>query len=385
MLPLLNNSARLPMPEPNSTKPFGRLVRVAGRSSGPEDENVRLESRPSPVLLIILAASVSLLTLVLVVAASTVKIQQVVKIPGKLVTRRNTQVLSPPGQGVVKDVLVKGGEKVSAGQALVILDPKVQASDVNELSRQLLLEASRRDAEISQITDKIAGLKRQEELDMKILVPLQELAAKGAASESQVLRQQKVLEKTRRDLSEAIKGQRKLQFESEKTQSQLQQDLVGAETSLELVTVKAPVNGTIIDLEAQTGQVVGMGTELMRLVPTDELQANVFAPNKDLAFITPGQTADVTLDAYSETIYGFIDAKVVSVSEDALPPDQIYQYPHFPVKLELSQQYLEKNGQRFALQPGMSVNAKINLQKLTFVQLFFSRFNSRLDSVREMR
>ena len=145
------------------------------------------------------------------------------------------------------------------------------------------------------------------------------------------------------------------------------------------------MKGTVIDLEAQTGQVVGSSTELLRLVPTDDLLAKVFAPSKDLAFIRPGQIADVSIDSYSNSIYGVLEAKVSSVSEDALPADQQYNFPHFPIKLELNQQFLEKDGQRFSLQPGMAVSAQIKLQKLTFVQLFFSRFNSRLDSVRRMR
>ncbi|MFL0790351.1 MAG: HlyD family secretion protein [Prochlorococcus sp.] len=373
------------MPDKQQSKPHGRLVKPPSKSVNSDDETLRLESRPSPVLPLVLAATVSTLVLVIIVAACTVKIQQIVNIPGKLVTRRSTQVLSTPDTGVVREVLVQGGDQVKAGQALVVLDPRVQSSDVDELGLQLKAEASRLSAEKAKLGEKIAGLERQEQIDQQLLAPLQQLAAAGAASEMQVVEKQRVLQSTRRELAEARRSEQTLQFASERTQAQLRAQLVGARSKLELVTLRAPVKGTVIDLEAQTGQVVGSSTELLRLVPTDDLLAKVFAPSKDLAFVRTGQIADVSLDAYANSIYGVLEAKVSSVSEDALPADQQYNFPHFPIKLELNQQFLEKDGQRFSLQPGMAISAQIKLQKLTFVQLFFSRFNSRLDSVRRMR
>ena len=41
--------------------------------------------------------------------------------------------------------------------------------------------------------------------------------------------------------------------------------------------------------------------------------------------------------------------------------------------------------QRFALQPGMALNAEIKLQKRTIFQLIFSRLNQTTDAVRTMR
>ena len=49
------------------------------------DEALRLESRPSPVLPAVLVGSLSALFFVVVYFASTVKIDQIVSVPGKLV------------------------------------------------------------------------------------------------------------------------------------------------------------------------------------------------------------------------------------------------------------------------------------------------------------
>jgi hypothetical protein len=73
------------------------------------------------------------------------------------------------------------------------------------------------------------------------------------------------------------------------------------------------------------------------------------------------------------------------VSQDSLPPDPPYDYPHFPIKIDLSAQVLEHDGKRYELQPGMALQAQIKLQKLTPLQLIFSRFTKTSDAVRTMR
>ncbi|QEY32411.1 HlyD family efflux transporter periplasmic adaptor subunit [Synechococcus sp. RSCCF101] len=352
-----------------------------------EEEALRLESRPSPVLSWVLAGSLSALAATAAVAVATVQVDQIVSIPGKLVTRRSTQELGTPSAGVIQQVLVRNGDRVEAGQPLLILDPQVQRSDVTELRLQLEAETSRLDSEADRLRERIYGLERQLVIDEEVLAPLKQLAGAGAAANLQVRQQERVLEGTRRELEEAREALESVRFESDRSRARLRQELAQAESSLELVTLRAPVSGVVIDLRAQSGQVAFPTSPepLLQLVPDDDLQAQAFAPNQDLAFIRAGQEAEIALSAYDSSLYGRLPATVALVSQDALPPDEIYQYPHFPITLELEQQVLERNGQTFELQPGMALTAQIKLQKRTLLQLFFSRFNQGLDAVRTMR
>lgn len=350
-----------------------------------DQEALRLESRPSPVLPMVLAGTLSLITLTVVGAAAVVKVDQIVSVPGKLVTRRSTQSLTTPERGVVREVLVRSGERVKSGQALVVLDPRVQRSEVSELQSQLNAEAMRQKSAQAELQARIVGLERQEELDRRIFEPMQKLVAEGAVSEMNLIEKERQLETTRRLLAEARREQQKLAYESDRTQAELRAELVGASSKLELVTLRAPVTGTVIDLQAQTGQVADGNTSLLKLVPLDDLLAQVFAPNKDLAFLRNGQEAEISFTAYDKSLYGTLAASVSSISEDALPPSDEYDYPHFPIMLKLSRQELESRGQSFALQPGMALDAQVKLQKRTVLQLLFSRINQSLDSVRTMR
>ncbi len=348
-------------------------------------EALRLETRPSPVLPAVLAGSLSLLVLASIGFAATVKVNQVVNVPGKLVTRRSTQDLTTPEQGVVKEVLVRNGQLVEKGQALVVLDPRVQRSNVNELQLQVRAESSRLASAEARLRERIAGLERQEVIDQRILAPLQRLATEGATSQLQMIEKERQLETTRRELAEARQEQQTLAFESERTQAQLRASLVASQSALDLVTLRAPVKGTVIDLEAQTGKVVMNDVSLLKLVPNDELLAQTFAKDSDIGFIRSGQTAEIALTSYDKSVYGTLPATVSLVSQDALAPEPPYDYPHFAVTLDLSEQTLSANGKAFELQPGMALSAQIQLQKLTPLQLFFSRLTRSTDAVRSMR
>ena len=348
-------------------------------------EALRLETRPSPVLPAVLAGSLSVLVLALIGFAALVKVDQVVTVPGRLVTRRSTQDLTTPERGVVRQVLVKSGQRVEAGQALVVLDPRVQRSDVAELRSQLEAEISRQQSAQARVRERIRGLERQQEIDERLLEPIRALASEGGSSQIQLIEKERQLEVTRRELAETRQEEQTLSFESQRTQAELRAQLVDARSKLDLVTLRAPVSGTVIDLQAQTGQVANGNEALLKLVPNDELQAQTFARDSDIAFIRPGQSAEIALTSYDKSLYGTMPAIVSLVSQDALPPELPYDYPHFPVTLDLKSQSLQSDGKSFELQPGMALDAQIKLQKLTPLQLLFSRMTRTTDAIRSMR
>ena len=359
--------------------------RQASGSDAEVREALRLETRPSPVLPAVLAGSLSVLVLALISFAALVKVDQVVTVPGRLVTRRSTQDLTTPERGVIRDVLVQSGQRVEAGQALVVLDPRVQRSDVSELRSKLEAEISRQLSAQASVRERIRGLERQLDIDQRLLAPIRALAAEGGSSQIQVMEKERLLEATRRELAVARQEEQTLSFQSQSTQAEIRSDLVDARSKLDLVTLRAPVSGTVIDLQAQTGQVANGNEALLKLVPNDELLAQTFARDSDIAFIRPGQAAEIAITSYDKSLYGTLPATVTLVSQDALPPEPPYDYPHFPVSLDLSSQSLQNDGKSFELQPGMALDAQIKLQKLTPLQLLFSRLTRTTDAVRSMR
>lgn len=348
-------------------------------------EALRLETRPSSSLPLILAASLSTLTLTVATALALVPVNQVLTVPGKLVTRRSTQTITSPQEGVVRRVLVREGQSVQAGQALLELDPRQERTDVRELEQQLQTGQALERNERRKLEERISSLQRRLELDESILKPLQALAREGGTSVVQVHTQEREVENTRRELLESQRSLAGLAFQAEESRTQLRRELQASRTRLERITLRAPVTGDVLDLQAQSGQVAGPSVALLKLVPRTDLQAEARVNDRDLAFVLPGQEAQISLLAYDPSTYGQIDAVVSSVGRDALPPSNPGEPAHFPISLELKSQRLERQGKRFSLQPGMALEAHLELKRVTLLQLFFSKLNRGMDALRSLR
>lgn len=89
--------------------------------------------------------------------------------------------------------------------------------------------------------------------------------------------------------------------------------LVKAETNLELaedrlndVTVRAPINGTVVEKTAEEGQIITSaremtgGTILMRMADLNEVQVRTLVDETDIGSIQPGLNATIRVDAYPD-------------------------------------------------------------------------------------
>ena len=348
-------------------------------------EALRLETRPAPTLVLILAASISCLTLAVLVIGSFLPVEQVLRVPGKLVTRRSTQTITSPEQGVVMQVLVREGQSVRAGQPFLELDPRIARTTVSELEQQLQAGQEVQTNQQRRLNEKVESLRRRLALDLSILQPLQQLARQGGTSVVQVKQQERVVEGTRSELMETERELAGLAYSAEESRAQLRRDLTASKTRLERITLRAPTAGTVLDLKAQSGQVAGPETPLLKLVPSTDLQAEAQVSNRDLGFVQPGQKALLSFQAYDPSAYGQLAATVVQVARDALPAAGPNDQPHFPITLTLSAQALERQGRRFELQPGMALEAQLQLRRVTLLQLIYSKLNRGLDAVRSLR
>jgi multidrug efflux pump subunit AcrA (membrane-fusion protein) len=197
--------------------------------------------------------------------------------------------------------------------------------------------------------------------------------------------QERVVENTRRELAESERALAGLAFQAEESRAQMGRELQASRTRLERITLRAPVAGHVLDLKAQSGQVAGPDTTLLKLVPRADLQAEARVNNRDLAFVRPGQSARLSVLAYDPSTYGQFKATVVGVGRDALPLEGPGDKAHFPISLDPASQVLERQGRRFELQPGMAIEAQLQLNQVTLLQLIFSKLNRGMDAVRSLR
>ncbi|RON67315.1 HlyD family secretion protein [Pseudomonas fluorescens] len=143
-------------------------------------------------------------------------------------------------------------------------------------------------------------------------------------------------------------------------------DLAQAELNLTRSEIHAPISGLVGQRAARDGQVVQAGAYLLSIVPDEDIWVQANFKETQIGHMQPGQKAELTFDAYSDTP---IEARVDSLFAASgaqfslLPPDnatgnftKVVQ--RIPVKLT----FKADNPLRGKIRPGMSVTATVNIK-----------------------
>jgi hemolysin D len=95
--------------------------------------------------------------------------------------------------------------------------------------------------------------------------------------------------------------------------------LVKANHRVELQTLRAPIDGTVQQLNVTTiGAVVTPGQQLLSVVPDDgPIEVEAVLENRDVGFVAAGQAVEIKVDAFPFTRYGLIRGLIKSVDRDA--------------------------------------------------------------------
>jgi membrane fusion protein, hemolysin D len=147
--------------------------------------------------------------------------------------------------------------------------------------------------------------------------------------------------------------------EAEKIIGGSQPDIRRALFHRKLLTLVAPVDGTVQQLQVHTiGGVVPAAQPLMLIVPREhQLEVEAMVLNKDIGFVKEGQTAAIKVDAFPYTKYGLVPGRVIHISRDAINDEKkglVYK-----VKVGLDEDSILVDGRDTKLGVGMAVNVDI--------------------------
>ena len=288
--------------------------------------------------------------------ASIAEIDQIARARGQVIAKARTQIIQSSDNGVLQDLMVEEGQKVSRGELLALMDQeRALAAYEDSRNKVAALEAAlaRLTAEVygteilfpenleewpsfrenqkalfdrrqQALNDSIAVLQKTADLVRAELHITEPLLDAGDVGEAEVLR-------LRRQLSEVVgeivnrRNQyfQDAQAEMTKTEEELeaQKQLLRERTTiLEHTEVRAPVDGIVKNIEVSTlGASVRPGEILMELLPTgSELIVEAKYPPADVSSLRVGLPASVKLDAYDSSIYGNLEGRVRYISPDAL-------------------------------------------------------------------
>ncbi len=135
--------------------------------------------------------------------------------------------------------------------------------------------------------------------------------------------------------------------------------LASARSKLSQGLLFAPVSGTVSALKIRNiGEVVQPGQTIAEIAPTGKpLVLSAMVPSRDAGFIKPGMKVQVKLDAYAYQNYGVIPGKVVSISPDSQPNEQLGQV--YKVEVQLDRNYITKDHQKVMFKAGQTAAAEI--------------------------
>ncbi|PKP98376.1 MAG: HlyD family type I secretion periplasmic adaptor subunit, partial [Alphaproteobacteria bacterium HGW-Alphaproteobacteria-15] len=79
---------------------------------------------------------------------------------------------------------------------------------------------------------------------------------------------------------------------------------------------------------------------------------------RDIGFVAARDPANVKVTAYDFATYGGLTGKVVEISADSIY-DEVERESYYRVLIETDRSFVEKNGQKFSIVPGMMTDVEI--------------------------
>ena len=133
----------------------------------------------------------------------------------------------------------------------------------------------------------------------------------------------------------------------------LKAQLQAYKDTIKRTIVVSPIDGIINKLYVNTiGEVIKPGGNIAEIVPINKkLLIKTKIKPRDIGFLYPGQKAIVKFTAYDYTIFGSMKGKVTLISPDTEEDRKGNVY--YIVYVQTNKNYLEKNGKKLKIKPGM--------------------------------
>ena len=326
--------------------------------------------------------------------------EEVVVAPGKLEPIGDVKTIQVPVGGVLESLLVKEGQRVNKGQVLLRLDN--EASLEREQGIQKTIVAKEQQLRLKEVelqryltlndTEQLV-LRQNLQLEREILDRLGSLRQVGATPELQYLQQRNKVREVQGSLARTVVDRQRQVAILEQSVQQLRGELADLESrrtelrvNLRYQDIRSPVDGLVFDLKPKGPGFVAQGSEpVMKIVPFNNLKANVEIDSSKIGFVKVGRPADISIDSFPAVDFGVLHGTVKRIGSDALAPDQLKQTYRYPAEIQLNSQQLQlRSGQRLPLQVGMSLTANIKLRKVSYLQLLLGEFKDKSESLRQL-
>jgi len=213
-------------------------------------------------------------------------------------------------EGTLTRLLVEKGRQVAAGAVIADIESRDARSSVDgamarvaQVKAELeVFDQGGRAAEIAEIDGGAARLKLQLKAAERELESSQRLAEKKYATAQEVAQARDQADQLRAQLRGLTAKRSALVMPADKAgaQARLRDAEAAVEIAkrrLELGVVRAPISGTVYQVEPKTGAYLEPGSELARIGRVDKLRVTVYVDEPELGRVAVGMPVTITWDA----------------------------------------------------------------------------------------
>lgn len=346
---------------------------------------------------------------------------------GILITNPPAAKINVVRQGIVSQIYVEDGDFVKAGTPLMRIDTdtltgdglRIAAGNVEALEQEVTLqrkqsldvrsafqnEKFKMNAQIADLQSQVTTFENQVTMQQQIVESNQNIFVKAAKVAERGFVSEVELERRRQQV---IASEQQLRsFKQQLTsvqhnlrQAELARAALGSGLSRELsvlgsavsrlererdqvsgtrgFVISSPITGRITAMQLAVGQTATPGISAMTVVPSGgEIEAQLFAPSRAVGLLESGQEVNLLIDAFPYQRFGNVDGKIERVSATIIDPRQIdapfkIEEPIFRVRVLLTENSEKLSKRGIVLQPGMTLQAGIVLERRSFLRWLLS-------------
>ena len=266
--------------------------------------------------------------------------------------------ISPDVSGEVRELFVKEGDSVHAGQVLAKINPDIYMSMLDRSSASL--NASQSAVKNSQA--QMQQVQSQFDKAEKDFQRNESLFKQGVISQSEFDAAKALYDQASAQLNASHQNILAAQFNVKSAAANVKE----ANDNLSKTTIVSPMTGIISRLDIKKGErVVGTsqmaGTEMMRIANFDEMEVRVDVNENDVIKIHKGDSATVLIDAYLDRKFLAVVTEIANSAGSSAAINGMDQATTYAVHIRLLadsyKDLLAKNP--FPFRPGMSASAEI--------------------------
>ena len=361
---------------------------LLGRQWFRADQETRIFLEPSPLwsrfLLWFLSAGAAITT----VWACFATYETTSVFSGELKTVRGEYQIKSAEDGFISEVNSSPHQLFRKGQTIFALSTSDQRSQIDSVDQRLKIIAQMQASIETAFQGRQGQLQRRISLLADLIRRYETLEKSGGIPQVQLLERRAELENAISSMEALAQEKVMNQYSAEMEKNSVEAQAKQIKRSLSRALIVAPTDGYLQDApQRSVGERVQAGEALAIFVPVDPLVAQVQIPSRLARPIRAGEAVQLGIDAFPSADYGYLQARIASISPTVIAAKEgVAPGPGYNARISIDAiSDGESKIPLDQLKSGMSVQARLTLERRPVITLVFEFLDKLISPVGERR